>query len=140
MKRGWFTNNRTGWRVDRAKEPEKAGKDWPDFGGFDNMAACFRGLDWWWLWPLLVVLDLELIFAAVQYRWFNKKTEPLNFLVRLAIARYWLPTPTALVAMCLTSAGDMAARVERYMIRGPHTAPPLHTIWNYKMLRGFCAK
>lgn len=138
MKRGWFTNNKTGWRVDRKTEPEKIGTSWPDFAGFDNLSICLRAFTscrtlQLFFMPLLCILDLSLLFGAIQYRWFDKKTEPLNFLVRCGLI-WGVETPISWLAKRLTNPDDMAMRVERYMEREPHKAPPLHYVWTTRLL------
>ena len=137
LKRFWFTNNKTGWRVDRAKEPEKIGKDWPNFAGLSQLAMCFRVLKWWPLYPLICILDLELIWAAVEDRFFKKQGEPINSIMRAGIAASYYPTPASYIAGKINRAEDMFLRIERYMERGPHKAPPLQQIWSFDLLKKF---
>lgn len=135
MRRGWFTNNSTGWRVNRGLEPEKVGKDWPDFAGFANMAMCFRGMGWWWMYPLIMILDLDNLWGAVQYRFFSKTHEPLNHYVTCAAAWYKYPTPVSWLANRINDGADAFQRIVRYMDRKPHQAPPLYIVWDEQMMK-----
>lgn len=134
LKRLWLTNNRTAWRVDREKNPELIGKSKPNFAGLSQLAMCFRILEWWWTYPLIMLLDSELIYGAIVYRYFKKEREPINFMLRCGVARTHYPTPTAWLACWLTDPMDMYLRLVRYMKRLPHKAPPLEEIWTLEVM------
>ncbi len=137
LKRGWFTNNRTGWRVNRQRDPHLVGKSKPNFAGLSQLAMCFRAMGWWWMYLLTTVLDAELIFNAVKYRWFSKRREPINFILRCGIARYWHPTLTGWIANRINDPDNLHERLVRYMDRGPHQAPPLQNVWTLDMMKRF---
>jgi hypothetical protein len=135
LKRGWFTNNTTGHRVQRDKQPELVGKSRRDFAGFEQLAMCLRGLLGIWAYPICEILDLTLLFSAIKYRWFNKQREPLNFMVRCGVSALWVPTLSSWLARRITNPLDMFSRLVRYFNRGDDLGPPMFKQWTYETLK-----
>lgn len=73
-----------------------------DIGGPATAGIYIRALNAWYLWPLLLLCDLQLLFNAFAI-WYRSRNNPdyvddNNHIMRLAQAQYDLPTPVSFAA------------------------------------------
>jgi len=139
IKRGWFTNNTT-WHGHLRDSPE-VGKSRRDFGGFSLMGICIRTLNWWWCWPVLWVLDLDLAFGAIRHRYFSDTDDVLNHVVRSCISHGVLPTPVSWLANKINNPDNLGVRLITYFDREFNftgeidTGPPMYIVYDADLLR-----
>ena len=142
LKRLWFTNNKShhGW----LKDDPRNGTSWRDFAGLSLMAICIRVTRWWLHCPLLVILDIELVYSAVQYRCFDNRDDVLNHVLRCSSAGMLYPTPCSHLANMINDPDDMAEKIRRYFVDRDHFngilqkmdgGPPMETVWDAELLR-----
>lgn len=81
-----------------------------DLIGTGEPGNIFRALDWWVLWPLLVVLDLKFLVDIVAYKWQSWDYDNL-FVMDLYYANKKFWTPTAWLASKLYDKTAAAFRV-----------------------------
>lgn len=72
-------------------------KKLPDFTGPKLWSVYIRGLDLWWLYPLLCVFDVLLVLNAINRR-FTKDKDPLNHFLTLEYAQRKYKTPMSILA------------------------------------------
>jgi hypothetical protein len=96
--------------------------DWsPTFIG-----VYIRAFRAWYLWPLLLICDLELLFSAIKkLKWGSKSGDDFNFISRILQAREFLPTPISYLARVVYRRRERIEapdKAEYYPLNGPQSA------------------
>lgn len=97
--------------------PEEAPWKLPDFTGPDIWALYLRSFGAWsWIaFPVLCVLDLQMLINAVNIRYVKKEKEHvLNFLGKFFASREYVPTPVSWVTKLLVSKTQMHSALKLY--------------------------
>ena len=70
----------------------------PDITGPEIWGNIIRGFNAWYLWPLLLVCDIELFLGTCKWRWFRRHNIALNHTLSMMQAHDRLPTPLSWLA------------------------------------------
>ena len=71
----------------------------PDFIGPEFISVYIRAFNCWWLYPLLVICDVETLIGSLLWRYSKKgQTDVLNHMIVCEYANRVLPTPTGWLA------------------------------------------
>lgn len=71
---------------------------WPDITGPKVWNCMLRGLNKWYLWPLIFIFDIELFIGAINWRYFKKSNLAQNQAAEQMQATHRLPTPFSWLA------------------------------------------
>lgn len=102
LKRGFiFTNNtRQNGATKRNHGANGYSYAWkfPDITGPEIWGNFIRAFNAWWLYPLLVIFDIELFGGAIRWRFFSKHNIALNHTLSQMQAIDRMPTPLSWLA------------------------------------------
>jgi len=83
----------------------------PDFTGPEIWALWIRCWRAKWLWPLLIILDLETLASAISWRFFRRNdTVARNHLLITLVSTSVMPTPTSWLAKWITPVEELKNR------------------------------
>lgn len=93
-------NGVTRYTHGRVVEEELRDYGWklPDLTFFEIWGNFIRSFNAWYLWPLLVFLDLELLLGSIKWRYFPKHNIAMNQALSVMQAMDRLPTPLSYLA------------------------------------------
>lgn len=101
----------------------------PDLTTFGTWAVYIRAFKAWYLWPLLLLFDVNNMFSAMIIRYSNKNIV-LNHALELLQAKHRLPTPWSWLALKINGIEDLATRIEDHLDDFPD-----HIVWIGDMYR-----
>lgn len=97
------------------EKPETAPWKWPDLTLFDIWAIYIRGFNAWYLYPALLVADLQLLFASVAIKLEPvEKDDVINHTFKLILARERLTTPWSWLATRVLGREHLKAKLNKY--------------------------
>jgi hypothetical protein len=82
----------------------------PDLTGPEVWGLWIRAFRVYWLWPLLLVLDLETLIGAVHWRYFRKDNVSRNHLLVCMVTTKIMPTPISFLAKIITPMNNLLNR------------------------------
>lgn len=103
--------------IDNGKDPKKAPRKFPDPMFFNMWGMMIRGLGFFTyiLWPLLWILDLQLVLdSLVSNR--HADDDQINFLLRLSVSRDIAPTPISWLAVKLLDRDKLKKDLKSYWV------------------------
>lgn len=86
----------------------------PDICGPEVWALWIRVWRAWYLYPLLLILDLENFVGALHWRWFRDDNVARNHLLTTHVGRKVMPTPWSWLSYRLTPWADLKARWKKH--------------------------
>jgi hypothetical protein len=107
----------------------------PDLTLLDFWATALRGFGRlsWLAWPLLALMDLQLLLnALITNR--EETDDQINFAVKLMIANERVPTPTSRLALAVTDKPRLLAKIDSYW-GGWRRNPGMAELYRIKMSR-----
>lgn len=118
---GFMTNTmRNGvWRNEKRHRVMNPAKKWdaswkvPDFCGPEFFGLYIRAFKWWFLWPLLLISDLETLLGSIIRR-FNKDHDVLNHVMICHYAKTHYPTPIIWLANLFNDHNDLIGKMNIY--------------------------
>lgn len=103
--------------ITNGTDPNTAKWKLPDLTLFDIWAMMLRGFGKfsWVFWPLLCILDLQMLFAAIYDRYFdNKEPDCINFVGKLLVSREFVPTPISWLTTKFVNKANLLERLTAY--------------------------
>ena len=89
----------------------------PDPPGAEFFAIYIRALRIWWLYPMLLILDLETLIGSVIWKFKTGQTDVLNHMIVCEYATRVYKTPLSILAKRLNSKDQFNANLEYYFNR-----------------------
>jgi len=99
------------------RDPATAKWKLPDLTLFDIWAMMIRGLGpvAWLLYPVLCVLDVHMLLAALYDKFFdNEETDCINFVGKLLCSLEYAPTPISWLTKKLVNRANIISRLKGY--------------------------
>lgn len=119
---GFMTNTRKNgvWKDEKEHQVKAAPwKDWdykwkvPDLCGPEFFGLYIRAFKWWWLYPLLLICDLETFAGSISRR-FSKDKDVLNHVMISHYATTHYPTPIIWLANLFNDENDLLGKMNLY--------------------------
>lgn len=101
--------------IQNGKDPKTADWKWPDITLFDIWSMELRGFGWfsWIFWPLLCILDLQMLVEAIIAN--NQDREDvISFTLTLCISREYVPTPTSWLTFQILDKKELLEEIKKY--------------------------
>ena len=103
--------------IKNGNDPKIAKRKLPDLADFSILALIIRGLGpvKWLLWPILCLLDLQLL-GSIVYNRFTKssKDDVINMVGRLLVSLEHAPTPVSILAGKTLDKPHISSRLTEY--------------------------
>jgi hypothetical protein len=96
---------------DVAHRPEPK---FPDITGPEVWALWIRVLRIWWLYPLLLIFDLETLGGALHWKYFRDDNVARNHLLISHVSKKVFPTPWGLIAFYITDFVELKKRWKKH--------------------------
>jgi hypothetical protein len=87
-----------------------------DITGPEVWGLWIRFWNWWPLYPLLLIFDLETLVGAILWRWKPKNDITRNHMLIMITQKNCMPTPASWLALKLTNKNDLCERWHRYCV------------------------
>lgn len=103
--------------IKNGTDPKTAKWKLPDITFMDIWAMELRGFGKlsWIFWPVLCVLDLHLLAAAVYDKYFdNQEPDVINFVGKVLVSREYVPTPVSWLATKFLNKQNLIDRLKVY--------------------------
>lgn len=101
--------------IHNGDDPKTSGWKFPDITGPDILAHILRGFGFfsWIFWPLLNLLDLQMLLATL---WNNKhhKTDPISYAIKLIVSKEHCPSLISLLSWKLCDKNKLINEIKIY--------------------------
>lgn len=128
-----FHNHQYAELMEHDRKTPEGGKSWNgnkwkpgDITVFEFWALMIRASRAWYLWPLLLIFDLETLFSTIFKRW-SKDHDVIVHTTILLHNLYVYPTPISRLAHWLTDYNDLQRKLDSFF--APYFEPPFGDLY-----------